>query len=145
VAAKRQPPPTSDPATATGRTVGAALARSHHVTDHLANERTFLAWIRTAVGIIALGFVVSKFGLYLRQLAQSTHTVEPSSTHSAFVGFVLVALGVAMVIAALIRYLRSQRLIEEESYQPSRWLDIILAALVVAGGAAMFVLLVTSV
>lgn len=35
---------------------------------HLANERTFLLWIRTSIGIMAFGFVVEKFGLFLRQL-----------------------------------------------------------------------------
>jgi uncharacterized membrane protein YidH (DUF202 family) len=38
-------------------------------TDYLANERTFLAWIRTAVTIMAFGFVVARFGLLLRELA----------------------------------------------------------------------------
>ena len=33
--------------------------------DHLANERTFLAWIRTSIGIMAFGFVVVKFSLFL--------------------------------------------------------------------------------
>lgn len=121
------------------------LLKAQHVTDHLANERTFLAWIRTAVGIITLGFVVSKFGLYLRELAQSTHSIEPSSSHSEIVGFILVALGVVMVLAALLRYLRNQRLIDEESYRPARSLDIILAVLVAVGGVVMFVLLLTSV
>src|SRR5205085_9848799 len=41
---------------------------SKKVTDHLANERTFLAWIRTGLAIIAFGFVVERFGLLLREL-----------------------------------------------------------------------------
>ncbi len=41
---------------------------SKRVTDHLANERTFLAWIRTGLAIIAFGFVVERFGLLLREL-----------------------------------------------------------------------------
>nr|WP_169818738.1 DUF202 domain-containing protein [Niabella ginsenosidivorans] len=38
-------------------------------SDHLANERTFLAWIRTSIGIMGFGFVVVKFSLFIRQLA----------------------------------------------------------------------------
>ena len=37
-------------------------------TEYLANERTFLAWIRTSVSLISLGFVVERFGLFLREL-----------------------------------------------------------------------------
>jgi len=36
---------------------------------HLANERTFLSWIRTSIGIMAFGFVVEKFALFVRQLS----------------------------------------------------------------------------
>jgi uncharacterized membrane protein YidH (DUF202 family) len=39
--------------------------KSKNISDHLANERTFPAWIRTSVGIMALGFVVVKFGIIL--------------------------------------------------------------------------------
>ena len=42
-------------------------------TAYLANERTFLAWIRTSIAIISLGFVVAKFSLWLRKLAAQLH------------------------------------------------------------------------
>lgn len=127
-----------------GRAPAEGQPKPEHVTDHLANERTFLAWIRSAVGIIALGFVVSKFALYLRVLARDTNSKTPSSGHSEIVGLVLVGIGVAMVITALVRYLRNQQLISEGSYRPSRWIDIILALLITAGGVAMFVLLLAT-
>ena len=44
-------------------------AKNSHITDHLANERTFLAWIRTSIGIMAFGFVVQKFALFMRQVS----------------------------------------------------------------------------
>ena len=40
--------------------------------DHLANERTFLAWVRTSLGLIGLGFVLARMGLFLRQLAAAS-------------------------------------------------------------------------
>src|SRR6266487_891341 len=46
---------------------------SKKVTDHLANERTFLAWIRTGLATITSGFVVQRFGLLLRQLGAKIH------------------------------------------------------------------------
>lgn len=42
------------------------FSKSLHARDHMANERTFLAWIRTSIGIMAFGFVVEKFALKLR-------------------------------------------------------------------------------
>ena len=45
------------------------LPDPHKFTEHLAVERTFLAWVRTSIAIISLGFVVAKFGVWLRELA----------------------------------------------------------------------------
>ena len=45
------------------------LPDHHKCTEHLAVERTFLAWVRTGIAIISLGFVVAKFGIWLRELA----------------------------------------------------------------------------
>src|SRR6202012_4941228 len=42
--------------------------KDKRVSDHLANERTFLAWIRTSIGIMAFGFVVVRFSLFVKQL-----------------------------------------------------------------------------
>ncbi len=48
---------------------GSKPARIGNRRDHMANERTFLAWIRTSVGVMAFGFVVEKFALFIRQLS----------------------------------------------------------------------------
>ncbi len=42
-----------------------------HYSDHAANERTFLAWVRTAIAVMAFGFLVEKFDLFLEITAQS--------------------------------------------------------------------------
>ncbi len=41
----------------------------HGYSDHAANERTYLAWVRTGIAVIAFGFVVEKFNLFMRSLA----------------------------------------------------------------------------
>ena len=51
-----------------------SISTSKHVTDHLANERTFLAWIRTGLATITFGFVVERFGLLLRELGLKNGT-----------------------------------------------------------------------
>ncbi len=48
-----------------------------HTSDHLANERTFLAWIRTSVAVMGLGFVVARFSLWIRELAVSMGRTTP--------------------------------------------------------------------
>jgi putative membrane protein len=95
-------------------------------TDYLANERTFLAWVRTAVTIIALGFVVVKFGLVTRELSGTLHT--NTTRLSAPIGIALVILGGALVLAALERLRASDRDIATGTYHPQAMLTLVLAA-----------------
>src|SRR5712692_2749111 len=74
---------------------------SKKVTDHLANERTFLAWIRTGLSTIAFGFVVERFGLLLRELGIKNNYREILPVHySSFFGVSLTILGVIIMIVA---------------------------------------------
>jgi len=52
-----------------GITENKKLSRVRNRRVHMANERTFLSWIRTSVGIIAFGFVVEKFSLFVKQMS----------------------------------------------------------------------------
>ncbi len=62
---------------------------------HVAAERTFLAWIRTGLGLMGVGFAVARFGLFLRQMrASETHSVVHSSGLSLWSGVAIVFLGV---------------------------------------------------
>ncbi len=71
----------------------------------LAAERTFLAWIRTGLALMGFGFVVARFGLFLREL-EVAQNIERRSPHSIslWLGIVLVILGVFLNLAALSRY-----------------------------------------
>src|SRR5512133_2668652 len=92
---------------------------------HMANERTFLAWIRTSIGIMAFGFVVEKFALFLKQMSiimeKSTigNTLPPSHGYSAIIGIFLVGLGTLLVLLAFIRYKKVERQIDSDTFQPS--------------------------
>lgn len=73
---------------------------------YFAAERTLMAWIRTALGLIALGFVIDRFGLVLRTMTPHAGTVVHTSALSLFSGAGLVALGALMAIVAAVRYTR---------------------------------------
>lgn len=119
-------------------------SRPQHVNEHLANERTFLAWVRTAVAIIGLGFVVSRFALYLRSLAAGQSPVPVTTSRSALLGTILVGLGALTVLLALLRYLVNRREIEQDTYRPARWLDIAIAVLIAVGAIVMMAFLLTT-
>lgn len=93
--------------------------------DHLANERTLLAWVRTCIAIIALGFVVARFGLLLRELGVHRHVSPGLST--AF-GTALVVCGGMLTFVATLRYLRAGREIERNAYRWSPLLILVLSA-----------------
>ena len=73
-----------------------------------AAERTLLAWVRTGLTIMAFGFVVARFGLFLRLLAAERpgSVVSPESHHdvSNIVGITLVLVGVACMILGAIQH-----------------------------------------
>lgn len=78
-------------------------------SDHLANERTFLAWIRTSIALMGFGFVVVKFTLFVRQLslAVTGRQISAPKGFSGAIGMGLVAIG---ALTALIGYLRFKRI-----------------------------------
>lgn len=87
-----------------------------NVSDHQANERTFLAWLRTAIALMGFGFVVAKFGLFLRLLARTTPIPHPFS--SGLIGIGLVVVGGLMAVMAAIRYRVLQKRIDAGTYEP---------------------------
>ncbi len=86
--------------------------------DHLANERTFLAWVRTSIGIMAFGFVVVKFSLFVKQLSLMLGKEMEIRSHglSAFTGITLVAVGAVTVIFSWFRYRNIEKQLNEGRY-----------------------------
>ena len=125
-------------------------ARVRNRRVHMANERTFLAWIRTSIGIMAFGFVVKKFVLFLKQMslilenADIENALPPSHGYSAIVGIFLVGLGTLMGLLAFIRYKKVERQIEADTYQLTSVLDLLLALSVLAVGIFLVVYLIHS-
>ena len=88
-------------------------------TDHAAAERTYLAWIRTAIAVIAFGFFIEKFNLFLRTIAgaavgeQAMKLAKLSGPVGKYEGLLLICGGVALVVLASLRFARTTRMLDD--------------------------------
>ena len=121
-----------------------AAARSISVVrDHLANERTFLAWLRGGMGAMAVGVIVAKLGVILAYL--HGHGPPQHIAYAGQVGAALVLVGVAVIVGATASYVRAMRRIERRELRASVRADLALARglVVLAVGLAVYLLLST--
>lgn len=81
-----------------------------------ANERTFLAWIRTAVGLMAFGFVIARLGLWLRLVE---NPAKQGVSVSVLVGAGVVCFASALSVAASLRFLSVRRALRSGNAPPS--------------------------
>ena len=106
------------------------ITTSKKVTDHLANERTFLAWIRTGLATITFGFVVERFGLLLRELGLKNTIETTSSIHySSLIGVTLTLLGVVIMIVSLLNFIHNRNAIDNETFRPQVGFAVLLTVL----------------
>jgi len=117
------------------------------ISDHLANERTFLAWIRTSVGLMGFGFVVVKFSIFVRQISIVVDRTPPASSrgYSSAIGVSLVAFGAIIGILSFFRYRRIEKQISESDYKPSGILVNLLAVAVLMIGIFLVIYLLQSI
>src|SRR3989442_13831538 len=109
---------------------GMKPATNRRATDHLANERTFLAWIRTGLATITFGFVVERFGLVVLELDPKTQSlIVLSFQASSLIGVALTVLGVIILVFALINFLQNRRSIDAEQFHSSASFAIVLTIL----------------
>ncbi len=112
---------------------------------YFAAERTFLAWIRTGLGLMGIGFAVARFGLFLRQLgARESHMPAHATGISVWSGVALVALGVIVNISAVVRHFQLVHELNSGTWAPGRIsTDAVILALLLAGvGVGMAVYLI---
>lgn len=107
-------------------------------TDHFANERTFLAWVRTGIALIAFGFVVAKFAIFLQILKDSTRI----GSGTVIYGEIMILLGAMTIIYGTYSYVISDRQIGKDNYKPRIRDNIIFSALVIIIVLVMSLLLI---
>ena len=113
--------------------------------NHLANERTFLAWIRTSISIIVFGFVVAKFGLVLREffLTQNRSINESNISMGMGVGFMVV--GVVIALTSTFRYRMNMFNINAGKFKPTNMTAILLGVFTSLFGAVLVAYLILTV
>lgn len=122
-------------------------------SDHAANERTFLAWVRTGLAVIAFGFVIEKFNLFVSTIASASLSdgirgaqfARLSGPLGRYEGLALIVLGIALLAIAAVRFIRTERLLADEQVYSAAGVRIELLlsgtlALIAAGLSGYFAL-----
>ena len=113
-----------------------------HYTDHAANERTFLAWVRTAIAVMAFGFLIERFDIFLSVVAGAQARALPvhgqKFANVAALAFIVV--GIGMIVVATFRFFKIAKEIDRDETVPSAGslFDLVLAALLLLLGVALF-------
>jgi uncharacterized membrane protein YidH (DUF202 family) len=122
-------------------------------TEHSANERTFLAWIRTGIAVIAFGFVVEKFNLFIlaltatagAEVGRTIRTDRLAGPLGRYEGLALMLVGIALIVVAGVRFVRTTRLLDAAEPQGGGGvrtevtITIVLVLLVAAYGLSIAV------
>jgi putative membrane protein len=109
--------------------------------EHQANERTFLAWLRTSISLIGFGFAISRFGLFLEQFQIGQAPLKDPFVNSQQLGIGLVTFGLAVILLAAWRYSQVFSQIERGNYSASRRTIWVLTALITLLGVLSLPLL----
>src|ERR1700734_819689 len=95
------------------------MENSNLARDHLANERTFLAWIRTAAAIVVFGLAIGRFSLAMHPLTVRTGHSGGTAGVSVWLGAMSIVAGVAMALAGLVRYRRVRTQLDAGTFTPA--------------------------
>lgn len=119
------------------------LSENEKVREHLANERTFLAWIRTSIALMGFGFVIVKFAVFIRQAAIVLGEKAPAvpKGYSAEIGVGMVALGAIVAGLAYIGFVKTQKVINAGNYISRAGLNLFLTVLIIVASLLLVIFL----
>jgi putative membrane protein len=122
---------------------------SERLQQYLANQRTFLSWVRTSIALIALGFAIERFSIFLQQLRliadpDTMGDVASATTHeySALVGIGMIVVGTSLIIYALKNYLDTNRTIASGKFMLKNAIVYTTSAAIIGLGIIMIIFLI---
>lgn len=112
--------------------------RDAEIREHLANERTLLAWVRTGVGLISIGFVIERAGV----LAAASPVEGVSVGASTAFGMALALLGCLTLLLGMYQFIRNRRRIIANFFAPdmASYVAVVAGSLMLAGAFMVYVL-----
>jgi putative membrane protein len=111
--------------------------------ENLANERTFLAWVRTSIALMGFGFVIVKFSLFIQQLALMLKPEElPDQRYSQIGGIVMIAIGILITLLAFFHFKKYEMQLAKGSFYSSSFLMLFLTLIMIAGGISLLIYLI---
>lgn len=131
------------------RTTSAAASGSTdpkvHLSEHLANERTYLAYLRTSISLISFGVTINRFSLYLIQSNKMPpHTAERwNLADVGRLGIGMVIAGIILLVWACLHYTHISNQIERGNFRPNTIMAWIITLAVLVGGGASLIWLFT--
>ncbi|MBD2245849.1 DUF202 domain-containing protein [Nostoc sp. FACHB-888] len=107
--------------------------RSDRVRDHLANERTYLAWMRSGIALMGFGVLIVRLRIIQPPIAPQ----PPGNGWKLGLAFAFV--GVLSVLLSTQHYFAVRRDIDEDTYQPpDRWIILASLAVLLLGGGVLY-------
>lgn len=122
---------------------------SERLQQYLANQRTFLSWVRTSIALIGLGFAIERFSLFLQQFRlianpDTTGNAASATAHdySVLVGIGMIIVGTGLIVYALKNYLESNKTIASGKYMPKNAIIYTASATIIGLGIIMIIFLI---
>lgn len=113
------------------------MQNPNRARDHLANERTFLAWIRTGVATIVFGFAVGRFSIALQEFLQFQGKAASTPGLTAWLGMVSIVAGVLLIFAGLMRYRKTRVQLDTDSFEPAGFIIDLVSVLLALFGLVL--------
>ncbi len=107
---------------------------SNRARDHLANERTFLAWIRTGVATIVFGFAIGRFAIALEEFLRFQGKATQTPGLTVWLGMVSILFGVVLVFAGLVRYRKTRVQLDTGTFEPAGFIIDLVSILLALFG-----------
>jgi putative membrane protein len=96
-----------------------AISNPNRARDHLANERTFLAWLRTGIATIVFGFAIGRFSIALREFLKLQGHDSNTPGLTTWLGIISTVGGVGLILIGLARYKQAMVQIDSDTFEPA--------------------------